>query len=261
LAGGGVVEIEAGSVVLGGEILASGSSGDQLSRAGGAGGTVRIVAGAMSGSGVVRADGGWIREYWNTSQQVGSGGGGRVSLEVGSFAGFDPSVQVSASSAPRYYAGWLVQGCSAPGTVFVRDGAMTHGELRVGSTTICTGKPAPNTLLPTIGAGLVGSTEPDAETPADLWIEPADPNALFSLGVVGMTVRIDGGDYVVVEQSADRRRLLLAGAAGIVDVGDGYQGIYKFDTVTVRNGAVLEFLDPAEVGTWDVDANSQVIQP
>ena len=77
----------------------------------------------------------------------------------------------------------------------------------------------------------------------------------------GMTVRIDGGDYVVVEQSADRRRLLLAGAGGIVDVGDGYQGIYKFDTVTVRNGAVLEFLDPAEVGTWDVDANSQVIQP
>jgi hypothetical protein len=31
--------------------------------------------------------------------------------------------------------------------------------------------------------------------------------------------------------------------------------------VVVRNGAVLEFLDPAEVGTFDVDANSQVIQP
>jgi len=209
---------------------------------------------------VIRADGGWIRSTY-TDRNVGSGGGGRVALEVGSLIGFASTAQVSASGAPRYSgANWQVVGCGAPGTVFVRDGSMTYGELRVEHSTTCAAKPSPDTVLPMIGSGVVGAAEPDAEAPADLWIEPEDPNTLFSLGVVGMTVRIDAVDYLVVDQSADRR-LLLEGAAGIVDVGDAYQGIHRFDTVTVHDGAVLEFLDPAEVGTFDVDANSQVIQP
>jgi hypothetical protein len=145
--------------------------------------------------------------------------------------------------------------------VFVRDGSMTYGELRVERSSGCAPKPSPDTVLPTIGVGIVGLADPDAEVPADLWVEPQDANTLFSLGVVGMTVRIDGADYLVIDQSPDRRRLLLENAAGVVDLGDAYQGIYGFDAVIVRNGAVLEFLDPADVGTFDVDANSQVIQP
>jgi hypothetical protein len=106
----------------------------------------------------------------------------------------------------------------------------------------------------------VGATDPAAE-PANLWIEPQDPAALFDLGVTGMWVRVEGSDYRVLDQSADRRRLLLEGAAGLIGIGDAYQGVYKLDTVTVRGGAVLEFLDTADVGTFDVDADSQVITP
>ena len=65
----------------------------------------------------------------------------------------------------------------------------------------------------------------------------------------------------MIDQTADRRRVLLDGAAGLVSVGDAYQGVYKFDTVTVHGGAVLEFLDTADVTNFDVDADSQVITP
>jgi len=81
------------------------------------------------------------------------------------------------------------------------------------------------------------------------------------MGTPGMWVRVNASDYPVIDQSADRRRLLLDGAAGLVSVGDAYQGVYKFDSVIVRGGAVLEFLDTAEVVTYDVDADSQVITP
>jgi hypothetical protein len=182
-------------------------------------------------------------------------------LDVASLSGFDPATQVSAFGNARYNGLWTLLACAAPGTIYHRSASSSHGDLYVAHWSDCTGKPSRNTVLPAVGSGVVGAADPDAETPADLWIEPQDPNTLFDLGVVGMTVRIDGADYLVVDQSSDRRRLLLQGAAGAVDLGDAYQGIYEFDTVIVRNGAVLEFLDPAEVGTFDVDGNSQVIQP
>jgi hypothetical protein len=258
--GGGVIDVVAGSVVLNGQILALGAHNDNGSRPAGAGGTVRITADLLSGTGVVNANGGFSRSS-TASKNAGAGGGGRVLLDVASLSGFDPATQVSAFGNARYNGLWTLLACAAPGTIYHRSASSSHGDLYVAHWSDCTGKPSRNTVLPAVGSGVVGAADPDAETPADLWIEPQDPNTLFDLGVVGMTVRIDGADYLVVDQSSDRRRLLLQGAAGAVDLGDAYQGIYEFDTVIVRNGAVLEFLDPAEVGTFDVDGNSQVIQP
>ena len=89
------------------------------------------------------------------------------------------------------------------------------------------------TVLPGDREGSLGATMADATDPTDLWIEDQDPAKLFSLGVDGMWVRVAGVDYPVIDQSADRRQLLLDGAAGAVTTGEAYVGIYKFDSVTV----------------------------
>ncbi len=92
-----------------------------------------------------------------------------------------------------------------------------------------------------------------------MWIEPLDPGTLFDLGAVGMAVRAGGIDYRVLAQTADLRQLLLEGAAGVVGVGDAYEGVYRFDTVTVGGRATLVFDDEPDVGTFDVESGSNVI--
>ncbi len=256
-AGGGVVWVTAGSAVVDGEVLARGETRGSY-QSGGAGGSVLLrVSGSLSGVGRIDASGG---DSWtNTGYGIeGSGGGGRVALYVGSLAGFDPVTQVQVQGGRSYY-GNTTYVYGAPGTVLVFTGGVsTYGDLIVSYGGV-QGSSHPETVLPTVATGTVGFAEADTADPADLWIEPQDPTALFDLGATGMWVRISGSDYRVLDQTADRRRLLLDGAAGLVGVGDLYQGVYKFDTVTVHGGAVLEFLDTAEVGTFDVDADSQVI--
>ncbi|MEM7480682.1 MAG: carboxypeptidase regulatory-like domain-containing protein [Acidobacteriota bacterium] len=260
LAGGGVIEIVAGSVTLDGDLMADGSYSNDAGQSAGAGGTVSIDAASLSGAGRVYVNGGYARACgaWST---VGAGGGGRVAVRVGSLSGFDPASQIQAFGNGFYSCSWHLYRCAASGTVYLWQPSMTHGELRVEHWSGCTGTELPNTPLPALGNGLVGLIEADAAVPSDLWIEPQDPAALFDRGVVGMTVRIAGSDFLVVDQTPDRRRVLLADAVGQISVGDSYEGVYKFDKVTVRGGAVLEFLDSAEVGIFDIDANSQVIQP
>src|SRR5437868_6858820 len=58
----------------------------------GAGGSVKLVVhGALSGAGLVRADGGA-----SPDTGTGGGGGGRIALSYDALAGFDPLTQLSA---------------------------------------------------------------------------------------------------------------------------------------------------------------------
>ena len=154
----------------------------------------------------------------------------------------------------------LLPSVPGPGTVYVKLPADTHGKLYVDQGGIIAGKAIPNSPLPAIGVGTIGTATADTATPTALWIEPADPLSKFALGAVGMWVRVDNTDYRVVAQTADRRKLLLAGAAGTVTSGAAYRGVYKFDEVFVRGGAKLEFRDTNVVGTFTVDSTSSVIQ-
>ncbi len=258
-AGGGVVEITAGSAVVDGEILARGEGGWTYKSAGAGGSVLLKVTGSLSGVGQIDASG-WDSGASTTSGREGSGGGGRVALYVGALSGFAPESQVVVQGGQHYYYS-TIYGYGAPGTVLVFvQGSSTYGDLIVDSGGTV-GFSVPNTVLPTIGTGTVGVAEADSADPTDLWIEPQDSVALFDVGVTGMWVRVDGTDYRVLDQTSDRRRVLLDGAAGLVSVGDAYQGVYKFDTVTVHGGAILELLDTPDVGTYDVDADSQVITP
>ena len=94
--GGGAVRLAVdGAVLVNGTISADGvESGDQR---GGAGGSVYLTSGTLSGTGTIRADG--------ASVFYGSGGGGRVSVVLtNSGAGPSPGPSGSSFSLPDWEA-------------------------------------------------------------------------------------------------------------------------------------------------------------
>jgi len=255
--GGGVVSLNVGRLTLDGQIRAKGEvmRTPGYTDATGGGGTVLITAGTLSGAGFIDASG---ADYQMSSQHAGSGGGGRVALYVDTLSGFDPATQAKVFGG-TVLNGTTVQRYASPGTVFVKLPSQTYGKLYVNQGGIVAGKAIPNTPLPAIGTGTVGTATADTLTPAALWITPASTTAKFSLGVIGMWVKVNSAYYRVVDQSADRRQLLLAGATGAVHTGDAYRGVYRFDEVIVRGGARLEFLDDREVNTFTLESPFSVI--
>ncbi|MCG8462274.1 MAG: Ig-like domain-containing protein, partial [Holophagales bacterium] len=243
-AGGGVLELEATSVVLDGELRARGLAVTG-SGSGGSGGTVVIDTSSLGGSGTIDVSGADQYHYW-----AAHGGGGRVALFAADVSGFDLA-NVVLRGGGQQESGVVATPEAAPGTLYVRHAGSTYGDLIVDGGFGA----SPTTHLPVIGHGIVGVATTEG---ADLWIEPQDPAARFSVGVAGMWVRIAGVEYAVLAERADRRGLLLEGAAGVVTVGLRYVGIYRFDSVTVRNNAHLRFSDGDAVGTWNVEAGSSV---
>ena len=246
--GGGILELEAGDLVVDGEILARGGSCQGGS---GAGGSIHIGATTISGSGLIDASGGDHFPSLCGSSFYGGGGGGRIAIDADVLDGFDVANQVRAAggTAP-------LSEVAAAGTVLWRLPGDSYGRLRVDGWAV-SGKTVLATGLPAIGRGWIGTTEVDATDPENLWIEDQDPLALFGFGVTGAVARVGGVDYPVIDQSADRHRLLLAGAAGAVVVGDEYIGVYKFDELQVTGQASFEIEDGLEVaGAVTVDPGS-----
>jgi hypothetical protein len=255
--GGGVIDLTAGALVLNGEIRSKGEVRPDLnSDTPGAGGSVLIHAATLSGSGLIDVSGGSYTAY---NFGAGSAGGGRVGLYVDTLSGFDPVTQTKARGGTTFNWNSTVNRYASPGTTFVKLPSQSYGRLIVDQGGVSTFS-VPNTPLPSVGVGTVGAATVDAVDINSLWIEPADANAKFALGVVGMWVRVNGVDYPVLAQSADRRRVLLGGAASAVNTGTAYRGVYKFDEVVVRGGAKLEFRDTNAVTTWTIDSTSSVIQ-
>jgi hypothetical protein len=255
--GGGVISLNVGQLVLDGQLRAKGEMkrNPGSTDATGAGGTVLITAGTLSGAGTIEASG---ADYQAVNQHAGGGGGGRVALYVDTLSGFNPATQVKAWGG-TVLSSTTVQRYAAPGTVFVKLPSQTYGTLYVNQGGIVAGKSIPNTPLPTIGNGTVGTATADTLTPTALWITPSDSAAKFSLGVTGMWVKVNNVEYRVVDQSADRRQLLLAGAAGAVHTGDAYRGLYHFNQVTILGGATLQFLDDRAVDNFTIDSTSHVL--
>jgi hypothetical protein len=261
LAGGGVIDIAAAAVVLDGQILVRGAGNPSPSqRAGGAGGSLWLRAASLSGGGSVDASGGSSGDgCQGSSEQAGAGGGGRVALEVGSLTGFDPAAQAWAKGGARISCANDLKGWAAPGTVLVKRSGQQYGDLKVDQGG-GQGKAVPPTYLPSIGRGTVGAIFSEPADAAALWIEPADPAKLFPPGVAGMWLRFGATDYRVIGLSADRRRLLVAGAAGAVQVGQAYVGVYKFDQLAVGGNANLESRDGLVYASQSVAAGSTLIK-
>ena len=252
-AGGGVIDIVAGSVQLDGSLLARGRRGFASTRGGsGAGGSVRIDTATLSGAGIIDASGG----EWPVSLVGAAGGGGRVAIYADSLVGFDPDTQVFAEGGAYWYTAAVVF-YAAPGTVFVQDAAATYGRLAVRQRQIGTFALDPTTL-PAVGSGTIATVTPDAANAADVWIDAASGRN-FDHGVEGVWVRVAGNDYRVLAQSDDLKRLLLVAAGGMVQPGDAFSGMYKLDQVSVENASIA-FGDNADIASFDL-INSTVISP
>jgi len=257
--GGGILRVAAAEIVLDGQVLGHGSDSNNIGGPAGAGGTLVIETGQLSGTGVISAQGGYARSCGSTNN-VGSGGGGRIAIYADQLVGFDPVTQIFSIGNAKYSCSWSAYGWAGSGTIYVKTLSDTYGRLYLDTyqgTTTNVGL----TDLPELGTGTVGTVSADVDSPQDLWIEPSDPLQTFAIGVTGMWVRIGGIDYRVIDQTADRRQLLLEGAAGTVVGGESFEGVYKFDEATVKGGARLEFKDTAEVGTWTIDPGASVTTP
>ncbi|MDA8016718.1 MAG: carboxypeptidase regulatory-like domain-containing protein, partial [Thermoanaerobaculia bacterium] len=237
--GGGVIEIRATEAVVDGEIRADGNSGH--GERGGAGGSVLLEVDRLLGAGGIYARG--------ADGDHSGGGGGRVALLAGELLGFDPEAQTSVvgGEGEGSFPG-VGAGRGGSGTVYVHSLTSTYGELHIDAGT-ATDVSVGDTALPSFGNWTVGVAEFDGANPADLWIEPQDPDTRVDLGVEGMWARVSGLDYRVLAESGDRRRVLLAGAAASVSVGDTVEGVYKFDRVTLRGPARVLGADEVEAAT------------
>ena len=123
-AGGGGLSLEAGDLVLEGEILSRGAD-TSFPGAPGAGGTVLVTAGTVQGAGLIDVSGG---DYTSCSGNVGAGGGGRAALFADLFDGFDPETQVLAWGGENTCADTSSSlRIGLPGTVYVLEPGDTFG--------------------------------------------------------------------------------------------------------------------------------------
>ena len=154
-----MLTIDAGTLVLEGALLAKGL--DACANGAGAGGSVLVRADVVRGAGSIDASGGGIRPI-DCNSNTGAGGGGRVALYADSFDGFDPAAQVSA------YGGWTwsVAKFAAPGTIFSKLAAQSHGVLLIDAGQHNgVDRSGPATELPELGQGSSRTSRPRAPTP------------------------------------------------------------------------------------------------
>ncbi len=129
--GGGVIRIQAGAVLVIGNILAKGNGGDRS----GAGGSIWITTGKISGTGRIDAGS-------NNAPTYGAGGGGAVAIEY-----TDPTstLPVLASATGTSNQGRL----GGAGSVYVKGPNNTYGDLTVDNA----GQGGQATVLPSLGSG------------------------------------------------------------------------------------------------------------
>ena len=228
--GGGVIRIIApGALVkLAGEISADGvpsQDGAYSLAGGGAGGSIRIVAGRLDGAGFVSASGG----DGTNGSYTGGGGGGRISVsyrEIGS--AFDPALQLRAPGGGNYF-GYpeYVTSFGGAGTSFIEalDPATTAPvDAGVLYVTNRSGRPGFTTPLPALGSGTIASVDAAGST-------VTLDSARIRGSVVGESLEVTGedgqeiGKFEIASQEAvatvngsHARLTLVASAAAMNDL-------------------------------------------
>jgi len=226
-AGGGVLRINAGSVVLNGTITATGDGSTASGIRGGAGGSIWLTTSAVSGTGSVEASGGA-----GQNSGSGAGGGGAIAIEYATGTiSWTLKAEAGANSVSTAIGG--------AGTIYVKGPNATFGDLRVDTGTTGAGQP---TVLPALGngfaiAGTGGAslvTDRSVDIPSYFighWIEIR--NASGVLKGTWMIASID---------PANKKKVVLAqNASESIDVvaGDTWQGVYRFDNLIAPNTVTI----------------------
>jgi hypothetical protein len=216
--GGGVARIHAQTIALDGKLLANGIQGSSGS---GAGGSIGVDAGNLSGSGEIRADGGLSNHA--------AGGGGRIAVYYRTLA-FD---RTKITAAGGLHSGNAVRTAGA-GTVYFREvdanGAKVGDELVLDNRDRGTTRVTP---LFTAGAGTVTEVNGSVVTlsaPVPDWIEGSWIDFFDATGA-----KIS--QYLVVSHTATT--VTVDAASPNVSVGNTYRGVARFDLVTIRGAALV----------------------
>lgn len=129
--GGGVIKlVVGGNAVIDGTITANGAAAGGGS-GGGAGGSIWLVVGTVSGSGAIRANGGYCILYFGST--CGGGSGGRIATYY-TTSTFTGVWQAFGGNNPHGNDG-------APGTVYLKNSATNHSTLIIDNN-LETGSPA-----------------------------------------------------------------------------------------------------------------------
>jgi hypothetical protein len=251
--GGGVVRISAANATINGSIMANGSVHWSNCYRPGAGGSIWMtVTDLVDGSGLIAANGGSKDDC--SSTDVGGGGGGAVAIEYGSL-GAQLSIQARGG---RYYRP------GGAGTVYLSGPDATWGDLIVdnGGNSGEWTAPSPlgyGTAASGSGSLLDGSgqalllTGRSSDIPAYMlghWVQITsalgiDRGAWPIVGIEGTTLTLGASDL----------------GEAVVAEGDSWRGLYRFDTVTVRQSARLRLSDLIEVGEWIEDGTGSIGMP
>lgn len=224
--GGGLIEIDAGTVALEGVIRANGRYGGARTY-GGSGGGIHLAAAALTGTGSIKANG--SSGNWRSTPAAG----GRISLYVGDRSGF--TGQTSAKSPD-----------GGAGTVFWREPGAEYGHLVVDNH----GNPAHagSTQIEHVGRHLIQSVTDQGNGRWRVTVDstPWTPtNTSLERGIQGLMVSLDEAEpaaplYEIVENGQGWFEVATSDDLSVY-TGNELVGVHTFETLAVRGGASLDF--------------------
>jgi hypothetical protein len=222
--GGGVIRLVTASAIIDGTVRANG-----MAAMAAGGGSVWISAGRIAGKGSIEAIG--------SSGGFDAGGGGAIAIEYSDPTTVLPAISVRTDNAQANTAALL----GGAGSIYVKGPNATYGDLVIDNA----GVVGRNTELPSFGkgtaaAGSSGATLVVSATPAPYfaghWIEISDTNGLKGTWRIASVA----GTAVTLAPNANETINVVP--------GDSYQGVYRVDTLTVKNGEPLRSVDPIRIG-------------
>jgi len=256
--GGGALKIRAPSVVVDGVIAADGrdlTAGHHSLTGSGAGGSILINTGTISGSGAIRANGGNVA---NDNQTTGAGG--RIAIYYDTYG--DGIIHIADGLDLRARAGSAPVGenCGGVGTIFLKSTDQQYGELHLDAAGL--GHAQGKTTLRAIGRHPIkgiapvegGSDHYRVEIDHAAWPIPSPDQ--WILGMPGLFVSLDaddlpaplyevidnGDNYLVVRSETD------PGAAA----GRDLIGVIRLDKLVASAGVRLVAADRIHADRFDV---------
>jgi hypothetical protein len=215
--GGGAIRIQSGSTVVDGNINSKGSSTGGCGDRSAAGGSVWITTGKISGAG--RIDTGSNNTTW------GAGGGGAIAIEYTDATSTLPVLASATGTSSQGNPG-------GAGTIYVKGANATYGDLTVDNAGI-SGQP---TVLSSLGSGTAqtGTTGNTLVTGRSSVIQPYFAGNWVQVTSSGGTVK---GTWRIATITNNTTVTLTPNGSETLSLapGDAWQGVYRFDNVTLRN--------------------------
>ena len=214
--GGGAVHIQSGSTIVDGNITSKGTNSGGCGDRSAAGGSVWITTGRISGAGTIDTSA--------TNTTWGSGGGGAIAIEYTDPTSTLPVLTSATGASSQGYPG-------GAGTVYVKGANATYGDLTVDNG----GQSGQPTVLSSLGSGTAqsgtsGNTLVTGRSSAiqpyfiGNWIQVSSGGAVKGIWRIGS---ITNNTTVMLTPNGSETISLAP--------GDTWQGVYRFDNVTLRN--------------------------